>query len=84
MLSAEVGAELAAKRSDIRQASQLLQRADALFQELNEFPFFSHRQWTSLYDINSNSHVFPSGLQQRPLWPKEAIPLALWLEENYS
>mmetsp|Transcript_54181 Transcript_54181/g.100095 ORF Transcript_54181/g.100095 Transcript_54181/m.100095 type:complete len:408 (-) Transcript_54181:28-1251(-) len=83
MLSAEVGAELAAKRSDVRQASQLLERADALFQELNQFPFFSHRQWTSLYDINTNSHVFPSGLQQRPVWPKASIPLALWLEEMY-
>merc|ERR1712216_647590 len=37
-----------------------------------------------VYDINANSHVFPEGVQQRPIWPNAAVPLAGWLEANYQ
>jgi len=84
MLSAEVGAEIAASRADISQSAKLLTQAQDLFDELREYPFFSFRNWQSLYDINANSHVFPEGFQQRPIWPSSSVPLAAWLEENYE
>ncbi|CAE8618585.1 unnamed protein product, partial [Polarella glacialis] len=82
MLSAEVGAEMASNRVDIGRAAGLLQHSDDLFRQLMPYPFFSFRNWNSVYDINTNSHVFPENVNQRPLWPNSAIPLALWLEEN--
>eukprot|EP00929_Paragymnodinium_shiwhaense_P094951 TRINITY_DN5584_c0_g1_i1.p1 TRINITY_DN5584_c0_g1~~TRINITY_DN5584_c0_g1_i1.p1 ORF type:complete len:417 (-),score=93.46 TRINITY_DN5584_c0_g1_i1:230-1480(-) len=84
MINAEVGTELAERRSDPGRASALLQKADSLFKELLPYPYFSFRQWSTVYDINSNSHVFPEGYQQRPIWPNSAIPLAAWFEENYD
>merc|ERR1712080_456411 len=39
----------------------------------------------SMYDINTNSHVFVDGLVgQKPIWPKDSIPLAGWLEDNFQ
>eukprot|EP00930_Biecheleria_cincta_P104891 TRINITY_DN97367_c0_g1_i1.p1 TRINITY_DN97367_c0_g1~~TRINITY_DN97367_c0_g1_i1.p1 ORF type:complete len:324 (+),score=50.54 TRINITY_DN97367_c0_g1_i1:131-973(+) len=84
MLCAEVGSEMAARRTDLAGAARLLAQADALFLELREYPFFSFRKWQSVYDINANSHVFPEGVPQRPIWPNSAVPLALWLEEHFS
>jgi len=84
MLCAEVGSEVAARRADVLQAANLLQQAQKLFLELREYPFFSFRHWQSVYDINANSHVFPEGVQQRPIWPKPSVPLATWLEEHFS
>lgn len=52
------------------------------FEELQGYPFFSFRRWQKLYDINTNSHVFPEGFRQRPVWPTPAVPFARWLEEN--
>merc|ERR1719379_2858535 len=82
MISAEVGAEVARKRADVVLAAHLLLKADRLFRELLPFPYFSFRKWKSVYDINTNSHVFPEPVGQRPIWPKEAVPLAGWLEAN--
>ncbi|CAJ1372998.1 unnamed protein product [Effrenium voratum] len=83
MLCAEVGTSLAAQRRELPRAAALLQRANQLFTELQEYPFFSFRQWQKMYDINTNSHVFPEGFRQRPVWPTSAVPFAGWLEENY-
>ena len=52
------------------------------FEELQTYPFFSFRKWQKLYDMNTNSHVFPEGFRQRPVWPTSAVPFAVWLEEN--
>ncbi|CAE7724593.1 ASPH, partial [Symbiodinium necroappetens] len=84
MLSAEVGTAFAGRRKDLVHAASMLQRANQLFSDLKEYPFFSFRRWQSLYDINTNSHVFPEGFRQRPVWPTAAVPIAVWLEENYE
>ncbi|CAE7835825.1 ASPH [Symbiodinium sp. CCMP2592] len=84
MLSAEVGTAFAGRRKDLVHAAAMLQRANQLFADLKEYPFFSFRRWQSLYDINTNSHVFPEGFRQRPVWPTAAVPIAVWLEENYE
>jgi len=84
MLSAEVGSELAGRRSDVGMAAQLLQKSHNLFEELMVYPFFSFRKWKSVYDINTNSHVFSGPIVQRPLWPTERVPIARWFEENYA
>merc|ERR550534_488525 len=84
MLCAEVGAELAARRSDVGRAGQLLQRSQELFKELNEYPFFSFRKWNSIYDINTNSHVFSGPIRQRPIWPTAGLAIAEWFESNFQ
>merc|ERR1719253_2389005 len=85
MLSAETGAEMASRRIDVGRAGRLLQKSEDLFNELMPYPFFSFRNWKTMYDINTNSHVFANGLAaQKPIWPKESIPLATWLEENFQ
>lgn len=83
MLCAEVGTAFAKRRQSLSKAASLLQRGNELFEELRQYPFFSFRKWQALYDINTNSHVFPEGFQQRPVWPNSAVPLAGWLEANY-
>eukprot|EP00438_Fugacium_kawagutii_P016950 Skav230413 [mRNA] locus=scaffold4006:107255:108325:+ [translate_table: standard] len=83
MLCAEVGTAFAKRRQSLSKAASLLQRGNELFDELQQYPFFSFRKWQALYDINTNSHVFPEGYRQRPVWPNTAVPLAGWLEENY-
>lgn len=84
MLCTEVGIELAASRTDVGRSASLLGKADELFHELNSYSFFNFRRWKSLYDINTNSHVFPELVGQRPIWPNEALPIAGWLEENFQ
>ncbi|CAK9022089.1 Aspartate beta-hydroxylase domain-containing protein 2 [Durusdinium trenchii] len=80
----DVGAAFAKRRQNLSKAAALLQRGNDLFEELQQYPFFSFRKWENLYDINTNSHVFPEGFRQRPVWPNSAVPLAGWLEENYQ
>jgi len=82
MLCAEVGIELALSRTEMRRAADFLQKADSLFHELMPYPYFSFRKWESVYDINTNSHVFSGPIRQMPVWPTESIPLAGWFEEN--
>lgn len=84
MLCAEVGTELATRRSDVGQAGRMLQKANELFLEVNEYPFFSFRGWRSVYDINTNSHLFSGPVRQRPIWPKEGFAIAEWLEANFQ
>lgn len=82
MLNAEVGAELAKRRSDVGRAARLLHTADHYFRELIPYPYFSFRNWDSLYDLNTNANVFDGAIKQRPIWSNEGIPLAKWLEAN--
>jgi len=83
MICAEVGVEVASSRENVLKASALLSQAHSLFQQLLPYPYFSFRGWKSIYDINSNSHIFPEHVRQRPIWANEDIPLARWLEANY-
>jgi len=84
MISAEVGRELAISRTDVVESARLLQKADNLFNALMEYPFFSFRNWKSIYDINTNSHVFNGAFVQRPVWPSHRIPIAAFFEEHFG
>lgn len=82
MLCSELGAELAARRRSVRVASDMLAKADSLFHTMMSYSFFSFRNWTAIYELNTNSHVFDGSVRQRPIWPNEHIPLAGFLEAN--
>lgn len=82
MLTAECGVELAASRADAPRAAELLAQANGHFDALRRLPFFSFQKWRTLYEINTNSHIFP-GPVNRPVWPNKAVPIAQWLESNF-
>lgn len=84
MLCAEVGREVASRRNDMAGAVALLQKAQDSFHRIMPYPFFSFRKWKSVYDLNTNSHVFGEGMVQRPVWPTEKVPLARWLESHFD
>eukprot|EP00971_Amphidinium_carterae_P249659 4955363-Amphidinium_carterae.1 len=52
-----------------------------LDQAMMTIPYFSRFQWSSPYDMNLNSELYPS---PGPVWNAEDVPMAEWLETHYG
>lgn len=86
LMYSELGREFAT-RYLTEQAATILEKAIAAFEEMKRLPHYAPRtHWQSPYDINFNEEWFPgvalAGIG--PVWNKDSVPLAQFLELNFQ
>lgn len=88
LVSAEVARYLALDASDVRRAAVALREATSLMQVMRELPFFETFRLLGAslqepHDMNYNMDYYPH-VNVGPVWPKEWVPLASFLEEHFD
>merc|ERR1719382_244142 len=84
LLLAETAQNLAVDAADVSEGARVLRQTSLLFGTMKQLPFF--RQFEALgavlqcpHDMNYNMDYYPH-VQVGPIWPKDAVPIAGFLE----
>lgn len=84
LMYSELGREFAS-RYLTDQAATILERAVAAFDEMKRLPYYASRlHWQGPYDINFNEEWFPGVMPWGPVWNKDLVPFAQFLENNFA
>jgi len=83
LLAAELGAAFAAAH-DIVAAGSVLSWASQVFRVMSSLPYFALGgfRWTRPLDMAFNHELYPNAFG--PVWPKENVPLARYLESKFD
>merc|ERR1712196_280601 len=81
-LSRELAVALTGKHA-VERATQVMRTGAEAFRSMMSLPHYEHEfDWLEGEQIAFNSQFYPSYFG--PLWPKEQVPLAAFLEEHFK
>jgi len=88
LISAELARHLAVELLDVRRAAQALRGAQGFARAARALPFFKQfevlgARLSEPHDMNYNMDHYPH-VNLGPLWPKELVPLAAYLEAHFE